>query len=76
MIEKYRNHRLTSKFCSVNHLVIIECLFSSRMSLESLYNHLCHFQSENVFQMLVTLRGKTIFDIQAPDDFVEKSTIS
>ena len=42
-----------------------ECLFSSRMSLASLYNHLCDFQSENVFQMLVMLRGKAIFDIQA-----------
>ena len=35
-----------------------------RMSLASLYNHLCHFQSENVFQTPVTLPGKTIFDIQ------------
>ena len=51
-------------FSSVNHLVIIECLFSSRMSLASLCNHLCHFQSENVFQIPVTLRRKTIFDIK------------
>ena len=28
-------------------------------------NHLCYFQSENVFQIPVTPRGKTIFDIQA-----------
>ena len=34
------------------------------MSLASLYNHLCHFQSENVVQIPVTLQGKTIFDIQ------------
>ena len=40
-------------------------LFSSRMSLASSYNHLCHFQGENVFQIPVTPRGKTIFGIQA-----------
>ena len=34
------------------------------MSLASLYNHLCHFQSENVFELPVTLRRKTIFDIK------------
>ena len=32
----FRNYRLTSKFCSVNHLVTIECLFLSRMSLASI----------------------------------------
>ena len=52
-------NRLTSKFCSVNYLVIIECLFSSRMSLVSLYNHLCYFQSENVFQIPVLKTKKT-----------------
>ena len=63
----FRNHPLTSRFCSVIHLVIIEGLrVSSRMSLASLYNHLCHCQSENVFQIPVTVRrGKTICHIQA-----------
>ena len=32
----FRKHRLTSKLCSVNHLVIIEFLFAARMSLASL----------------------------------------
>ena len=40
--------------------MIIEYLFSSRISLASLYNHLRDFQSENVFQIPVRLRGKTI----------------
>ena len=61
----FRNHRSTWKFCSVTHLVIIECLSSSRMSLASLYNPLYHFQSESVVQIPVTLRRKTIFDKQA-----------
>ena len=39
----FRNNHLTSKICSVNHLVIVECLFLSRMSVSSLYNYLCHF---------------------------------
>ena len=47
--------------------------------LGSLYHHLCHFQSENVFHIPVTLRGTTIFDIQATISlknrrFDEKST--
>ena len=62
----FRNHPLTSRFCLVIHFVIIEGLrVSSRMSLASLYNHLCNFQSENVFQIPVTVRGKTICNIQA-----------
>ena len=41
--------------------MIIEYFFSLRMSLESLYNHL---QSENVIQIRVMVRLKTIFDIK------------
>ena len=51
---------------------------SSRISLASLYNQLCHFQSENVFKRPVTLRGKAVFHIQATNSlkhrrFDEKS---
>ena len=36
------------------------------MSSTSLYNHLCHFQSENVFQIpAINATKRTIFDIQA-----------
>ena len=66
----FRNHRLTSKFCSVNHLVIIERLLSPGMSLASLYNHLCHFPKGKIFfQIPVTLRSKTIFEIKATISF-------
>ena len=34
------------------------------------YNHLCHFQSDNVFQISVTLQGKTIL-LYTSDNFVE-----
>ena len=34
------------------------------------YNRLCHFQSDNVFQIPVTLQGKTIL-LYISDNFVE-----
>lgn len=37
----------------------IKCLFSL------LYNYMCNSQNENVFQIPITLRDKTSFDIQA-----------
>ena len=39
----------------------------SSLGLVSLYNHLCHFQSENIFANTsnrVTLRSRLSFDIQ------------
>ena len=72
-----RHHRLTLKFCSVNHPVIIECLFSSRISLASLFtgNHLCHYCSNTsnaTRQNKIFLTYKRRFRWKI-DEFVEKS---
>ena len=72
----FRSYRLISKLCpsksSRDHWwmpVFIVGEFSFFID-----NHLYHFQNESVFQIPITLRGKTIF-WYTRDDFVERSTI-
>ena len=70
----FRNHRLTSKCCSVNHLVIIECLFSSKISLASLNNHFVSLPRWKCFKHTSNATRQNNFWCTS-DDFVEKLTI-
>ena len=66
----FRNHRLTSKCCYVNHLVIIECLFSSKISLASLNNHFVSVSASGYSNMLQIV-GPSVLILQTEHDRIK-----